>query len=330
MTVTASGADVQALKIDVVRTLSRMGDVRALPILTDALRGDRKLAMAAEELPKSLHSPESIRAFLDVLADETISHPSSAAKALRRLATKADAAELARRLSDLQGQPLVEVLGLLQVLGSAEASPLVEAQTRDENAKVRAAAYGTLAAIGGPTTAATVARGLDDRSEAVRVSVVRALRTLGEKGAELATVPGIVDGVAKLSRDATREWARDRAVDLLVTIGGDEVYRALLDALDGGFADDAAVALTRLSDPRVYSALVRSFESNSDPDHRAHIVEAFAALGDARALERIFAALLAEPTRGQLWVTIIPPASDDAPGEGVRSPRKETVRWRGR
>ncbi|MCP4869828.1 MAG: PilT/PilU family type 4a pilus ATPase [Proteobacteria bacterium] len=190
---------------------------------------------------------------------------------------------------------------ILEEIGSDEVLPLIIDAMGDELLSVRNAALATAINLGKQRK---VDMGrmllwlLRSNDLKVKRQAVEIVAQVGESLRELW--PRLLD----MLRDEDW-WVRERVVEALMTIAGEELTRHV-----AGFLNDeravirrwAVEVLMRIKDPRSLGALVRAAGSDEDWWVRERAVEAMGEIGDARVLPHILK--LAENDATLVWAAV--------------------------
>lgn len=195
--------------------------------------------------------------------------------------------------------------------GDPRAADLVAAalaHTADDDAGVRAAAFGALSRTSGSLPLAPIERGLEDADAAVRTAAASALPLTGADGVRLlgavdADDPGSARAVRRAVRAQRRapagashaeESSRLAFLERAAALGAADAESAAVGALsdpDSAVRRAAARALASIArlgasprlQPTTVSALLTQLESESAPAVSAALVEALEATDDERA-----------------------------------------------
>jgi HEAT repeat protein len=178
-----------------------------------------------------------------------------------------------------------EVLGLA---APAAAVPALVAALRDryeDNASVKVAAAGALAALRDPNAIPLLVRELVDVDETSSRNVAEALAAFGA-----LAVPALLELLLDTAHPAARVWA----ARILGRIGDNRATDALVARLhdrDDLLRMAAAEALGEIRDGRALQPLVRATLRDPAPQVRAHAAGAVAKIEGERALDVLVAAL---------------------------------------
>lgn len=284
-----------ARRIGVVETLGGIGDTKAMEPLIAVFRSEEpdKVRMAAAEALIQLGDPAVIPPFVEEMMNVDSDLRFASADALVEM-----------------GEAAVEPLLSALEAGDAEEAWIVA---------------DTLGRIGDPRAAMPLIRYLQQggKTEAVRMSVVRALGKIGDPSAVDVLVSRLKDPVfvvKKLSADAMVQIG-EPAVDPLVKMLGEE---------DPEIQDLASDALARIGQPSVEPLLAALADADSDADRRWAEIATLGNIGDYRAVEPV-AAYLNDPDTDLALVAVEalgaigkrPPTAAPPPEESEEGPLPE-------
>jgi HEAT repeat protein len=235
---------------------------------------------AVRALPKAAASCEALLAAVD---DPSLEVAKAALERLARLGGPTEAAELRRRLLELDLGLVPACAAALRALEDHEAAGVAAWGLRDGSPTVRIAAAIALRELAAPETAGALRRALSDPIAGVRRAVAEALGALG---------PSVVnaDACARLADDPSAD-VRSTVVTTLLSITNDPGKRVQ------GRIDDPA--------PRVRVALARGASRL-----RSSLVVGLACDDDADVREQTAWTLAAHPRR-QLVPLLMTLATDD-------------------
>lgn len=213
---------------------------------------DGAVREAAYESLGALSASEGLSTLLDAFEDEHMGARQTAVLAVGRVAPEDGAVSIARLLDDPRPEMRFSAIWTLSYLGAAHAAQIAKA-LGDQDEEVRMLAMQCLGELGAIGSVETIARSLEDSSDAVRFAAATTLATLGDaRGAPIlraslgqpdrafAAALGLGDledrdSMPALARLATHPWrspilraAAARALVLLGDPAGTEVIRKLV------------------------------------------------------------------------------------------------------
>ncbi|MEX1100868.1 MAG: HEAT repeat domain-containing protein [Actinomycetota bacterium] len=239
---------------DAARALGRIGDPRAVPVLTRLYVSDTSRVMgnphrAAGEALRRIGTAE-LPVLVSALRDEDSYKRQEAADLIGDLRLVDASADLLA----VAANTVAAVRALGQIRANAAIPSLVRIASTSEEEFMRVAAVSSLGKLGNPTASSVLVSALSDSSERVRSSAVLALKAM--------------------PTDAVLDAIRGRLTDEAVTVRASAVE--VLGEIDpaGSFAN--LVAATNDAEPSVRRAAWRALQSVADPD----LIERAAALSE--------------------------------------------------
>lgn len=204
-------------------------------------------------------------------------------EALGRYATPRSIDALGHRLRAGPTRLRLEVLESLEAIGTDDVLPVLAEGLAFAQLAVReraARALANLTRSGKLDTARTILWLLRSRDVNVRRMAVEVARQVVDRGNTLW--PRLI----AMLRDEDW-WVRERVMDALAEMAGEQLTRYLVGLLDDGsdvIRRFAIGALARIRDPKSLGALVRCAQNETDWWVREQAVQTIAELGDARAI----------------------------------------------
>ena len=280
-----AGAEDDDTRAAAIGAMARIGDRRAVPALTEALHGDRGIAVAAagalaavgdtaafEPLMALVDHPDVVVRQAVIGALNSLGHPDMAARVCQLLSSPdAAARESAVRVAGYFGYP-----DCLEQLFERCSDP-------DEN--VRRAALEQLPHLDTPRAAALLARALHEDTPRARASAAQALGRLGRAVPAALLIEAANDSDTWVRYFAVRALARDASGDAVAHLGriaaGDAAMPVRLAAIEG---------LGTIEAVGVFEALAPHLEA-PDRTVATAALSAVGCLADGRAVEALLAAL---------------------------------------
>jgi twitching motility protein PilT len=312
-------------RVEAMQLAADLGGGAALDLLAPLVtEGSRVERLAAVRLlgTEAFTRGRAVATGAIVMAGLDDPEPSVVVQTIRSLAGLVSEDTLFERLEPLlevdsdAGLQLAAVEGISRYQGARTVELLSDLQARGTRA-VREATAEALAHHDGPDALAVIERSLADPVLAVRNAALKVIIDKGRTGKvdlgrmllwllrspdihvkrqaiEIAREVGDPDGnlwprLLQMLRDEDW-WVRERVVETLVDIAGDDLTRHVIAYLD----DESDVlrryaieVLMRIKDPRSVGALVRTANQDSDWWVRERAIECLGKLGDKRVIPHI-------------------------------------------
>lgn len=236
--------------IRILTVLGGIGDLRATPVLTEALESPeagvrRSAARALARLPDRAAVPLLIKA----LRDEDADVQQEAASSLGALRDAGAVPALVEALKVGNPSQRYSAAGALGRIGDSGAVAALVGALSDSDPDVRGEAAEALGQLGGPEADRALNAALDDPSGAVRAEAIRALSTAGGCPVEVFSRM-LADPEARV---------RSSAIRVLAAMGAREPVPDIVKLLqdpDGNTRNAAIDALARLQDQRAIVPLI--------------------------------------------------------------------------
>jgi len=291
---TFKGEDSEIVLRQIVNSLGKMGDSRAIPILIEALKHKDKFVFnTSTKYFLEIVDSGSVELLIKYLKDKHWVVRCYVAEALGKIGDPRAITPLLELLKDKDWDVRSSAAEVFAKIGDSHANPSLVKILEDKDWDVRRCVTDALAKIGGPTAIASLVELLEDSDKDMRRLATISLGKIGDQRA--------VDNLIETALDEQENaFKRNNAVFLLGELGDPRAVPPLIEILENeDFYDSnnceiraiAAESLCKINDPRVVKPLVYTYLYKSKYELFYHLLDILTEYGDKRLVEPLIEGL---------------------------------------
>ncbi len=234
-------SDQDALKTSSIKALSEIGTPAAINNLSDAAEKDSSCAGEIIHYLSNIQNTQSLEKIINFLASKHTTIRNFAIKSLTSLGPKAVPLLTESLKSVTTNDYLIHTLTVLGNIGDKTAIPAIQKllYSKPENSNVRFGAYEALGKLPSNKSAISLAMGLEDPDEQVRMSAAKAINN-NPSNVLIAGIKNMVNSDEKQSAEL---------ISVIIDSESDQIFSSLINW--EGFTEKAVDYLTKKANPEV-------------------------------------------------------------------------------